>query len=92
MTVTTAGKDGAFAYNFTGNFVWVRAVINYTDGTIKPIMLIIKENYASFYQHYTRKRIYTRAHRRCPMAQCSWLVRKRNTLHYIPKMLMAIKC
>ena len=22
---TTAGKDGAFAYNFTGNFVWVRA-------------------------------------------------------------------
>ena len=36
---TTAGKDGAFAYNFTGNFVWVRAVINYTDGTISSIML-----------------------------------------------------
>ena len=36
---TTAGKDGAFAYNLTGNFVWVRAVINYTDGTISSIML-----------------------------------------------------
>lgn len=36
---TTAGKDGAFAYNFTGNFVWVRALINYTDGTISSIML-----------------------------------------------------
>ena len=36
---TTAGKDGAFVYNFTGNFVWIRASISYTDGTINSILL-----------------------------------------------------
>jgi len=36
---TTAGKDGAFVYNFTGNFVWLRASISYTDGTINSILL-----------------------------------------------------
>ena len=36
---TTAGKDGAFIYNFTGNFVWVRASVTYTDGTINSILL-----------------------------------------------------
>ena len=35
----TAGKDGAFVYNFTGNFVWIRASISYTDGTINNILL-----------------------------------------------------
>ena len=36
---TTAGKEGAFVYNFTGNFVWVRAHVTYTDGTINSILL-----------------------------------------------------
>ncbi len=38
----STGSDnatGSFIKNFTGNFVWVRAVINYTDGTISSIML-----------------------------------------------------
>ena len=35
---TTAGRDGAFV-NFTGNFVWVRAHVTYTDGTINSILL-----------------------------------------------------
>ena len=35
----TAGKDGAFVYNFTGNFVWLRASVSYTDGTINSILL-----------------------------------------------------
>jgi len=34
------GSDGAFLYNFTGNFVWVRAyVTNFFDGTINSILL-----------------------------------------------------
>ena len=36
---TTAGKDGSFVFNFTGNFVWIRAVLVYTDGTINSVML-----------------------------------------------------
>jgi hypothetical protein len=36
---TIAGKEGAFIYNFTGNFVWVRAYVTYTDGTINSILL-----------------------------------------------------
>ena len=35
----TAGKDGAFVYNFTGNFVLLRASVSYTDGTINSILL-----------------------------------------------------
>ena len=34
------GSNGAFVYNFTGNFVWVRAyVTNFYDGTINSILL-----------------------------------------------------
>ena len=36
---TTAGKDGSFVFNFTGNFVWVRAVLVYTDGTVNSVLL-----------------------------------------------------
>lgn len=33
-------NTGGFVYNFTGNYVWVRAVItNWTDGVIKNIFL-----------------------------------------------------
>jgi hypothetical protein len=33
-------SDGGFIYNFTGNYVWVRAYIsNWTDGTINSIKL-----------------------------------------------------
>lgn len=32
-------RDGSFLYNFTGNYVWVRAVAEYTDGTIKSVTL-----------------------------------------------------
>jgi hypothetical protein len=35
----TDGKTGSFMYNFTGNFVWVRAHVTYTDGTINSIKL-----------------------------------------------------
>tara|TARA_B110000503_G_scaffold24083_1_gene37864 strand:- start:687 stop:1052 length:366 start_codon:yes stop_codon:yes gene_type:complete len=32
--------DGGFIYNFTGNYVWVRAYIsNWTDGTVSNILL-----------------------------------------------------
>lgn len=33
------GSTGSFMYNFTGNFVWVRAHVVYTDGTINSIKL-----------------------------------------------------
>ena len=36
---TTAGKDGAFAYNFTGNFVWVRAKVETTNGSSNGAMI-----------------------------------------------------
>ena len=36
---TTAGKDGSFVFNFTGNFVWIRAVLVYTDGTVNSVLL-----------------------------------------------------
>lgn len=36
---STLGRDGSFMYNFTGNFVWVRANVSYTDGTINSIKL-----------------------------------------------------
>lgn len=32
--------DGGFVYNFTGNYVWVRAIIsNWTDGAVSSIYL-----------------------------------------------------
>ena len=36
----TAGSETAKKYaNFTGNFVWVRAVVEYTGGTVNSILL-----------------------------------------------------
>ena len=35
----TDGSTGSFMYNFTGNFVWIRAHVVYTDGTINSIKL-----------------------------------------------------
>ena len=32
-------SDGSFLYNFTGNYVWVRAVVEYTDGSVNSITL-----------------------------------------------------
>jgi len=31
--------DGGSFKNFTGNFVWVRAVVTYTSGTVQSILL-----------------------------------------------------
>jgi len=31
--------EGSFFKNFTGNFVWVRAVATYTSGTIQSVLL-----------------------------------------------------
>jgi len=37
---TTYSQDGVDFKNFTGNFVWVRVVIeNWTDGTINSVLL-----------------------------------------------------
>ena len=36
---TIAGKDGAFVFNFTGNFVWVRASTNVVTGSVTKILL-----------------------------------------------------
>lgn len=37
---TFTGSSGSFMYNFTGNYVWVRAYIdNWTDGNIEDIKL-----------------------------------------------------
>lgn len=34
-----ANSSGAFVYNFSGNYVWVRAIItNWTDGTVKSVL------------------------------------------------------
>ena len=33
------GSEGSYFYNFTGNFVWVRAVVTYTSGTVQSIQL-----------------------------------------------------
>jgi hypothetical protein len=33
-------SDGGFIYNFTGNYVWVRATVtNWTDGTLNSVKL-----------------------------------------------------
>jgi len=35
---STVNRDGSYMYNFTGNFVWLRASItNFTDGTVNYI-------------------------------------------------------
>ena len=43
ITHTAANGDptrtGSFLYNFTGNYVWVRATVEYTDGTVNSIQL-----------------------------------------------------
>jgi hypothetical protein len=38
-TAVHANSAGSFFYNFTGNFVWVRAKVVYTEGTINSIKL-----------------------------------------------------
>lgn len=35
----STGSTGSFFKNFTGNYVWVRAVVTYTDGTVQGILL-----------------------------------------------------
>jgi len=37
---SSSNRDGGHIYNFTGNYVWVRAYIsNWTDGTVQSIIL-----------------------------------------------------
>lgn len=37
---SSTNADGGFLYNFTGNYVWVRAYIsNWTDGTVNSVKL-----------------------------------------------------
>jgi hypothetical protein len=37
---SSAYSNGSFIYNFTGNYVWVRATVNtWTDGTVESIVL-----------------------------------------------------
>jgi len=36
---SSAYNTGSFLYNFTGNYVWLRAVVEYTDGTVNSISL-----------------------------------------------------
>jgi hypothetical protein len=38
-TAVHVNSTGSFFYNFTGNFVWVRAKVVYTKGTINSIKL-----------------------------------------------------
>ena len=38
-TAVHVNSTGSFFYNFTGNFVWVRAKVVYTEGTINSIKL-----------------------------------------------------
>ena len=33
------GSNRSYFYNFTGNFVWVRVVVNYTSGTVQSVLL-----------------------------------------------------
>lgn len=35
----TINSDGSFLKNFTGNYIWVRAIATFTDGSISSIML-----------------------------------------------------
>ena len=34
-----ANATGSFLYNFTGNYVWVRTTVVYTDGVVNSIQL-----------------------------------------------------
>jgi hypothetical protein len=36
---STTQEDGNTAVNFTGNFVWLRAVVEYTDGTVNSVRI-----------------------------------------------------
>ena len=37
---SSSNRDGGHIYNFTGNYVWVRAYVsNWTDGTIRSILM-----------------------------------------------------
>ena len=38
-TYTAAQETASKISNFTGNYVWIRAVVEYTDGTINSIIL-----------------------------------------------------
>ena len=38
-TYTAAQETASKISNFTGNYVWIRAVVEYTDGTISSIVL-----------------------------------------------------
>lgn len=35
----TDNSDGSFVKNFTGNYVWVRVIATFTDGTINSVFL-----------------------------------------------------
>lgn len=35
----TTESDGSFLKNFTGNYVWIRAIATFTDGSIASILL-----------------------------------------------------
>tara|TARA_X000001036_G_scaffold408770_1_gene419289 strand:+ start:3126 stop:3464 length:339 start_codon:yes stop_codon:yes gene_type:complete len=35
----TTGTEGSYFKNFTGNFVWVRAYVTHTSGTVQSILL-----------------------------------------------------
>lgn len=37
--VTHTESTGSFLHNFTGNYVWVRAKVEYTDGTVNSVQL-----------------------------------------------------
>jgi hypothetical protein len=40
IATETDNSDGSFLYNFTGNYVWVRATASgWTDGTINSVLL-----------------------------------------------------
>lgn len=40
LSTDSENASGSFIYNFTGNYVWVRAVVtNWTDGTIQAVVL-----------------------------------------------------
>lgn len=34
---STINRDGSYMYNFNGNFVWLRATVTFTDGTVNYV-------------------------------------------------------
>lgn len=36
---SSSNRTGSYLYNVTGNYVWMRAVLEYTDGTVNSIQL-----------------------------------------------------